>query len=324
MSEGIEEQLDKYLADVHSIEHQALQQLRAAPEIAGDDELAEIFEGHEKETEDHERKVRKRLKARGAKPSRVKDLVGRATGVPFVLFARSQPDTPGKLVAHAYSYEHLELAAYELLERVAHRAGDGETVDMARSIARQERAMAERLAGAFDRAVTASLRALAPDDLDNQLVKYLADAHAIEAQSIQLLEKGADIAGDLDLAHIYEEHLIESHEQQALFERRLRAHRGRRSLLKDAAMRLGALNWGAFFAAQPDTPGKLAGFAFAFEHLEIGAYEQLARVAERADDPETVSATEVILQQERAAARSIEERFDQAIEASLQAKGVAT
>ena len=31
------------------------------------------------------------------------------------------------------------------------------------------------------------------------------------------------------------------------------------SSVKDAALRLGALNWGAFFGAQPDTPAKLAG-----------------------------------------------------------------
>jgi hypothetical protein len=46
-------------------------------------------------------------------------------------------------------------------------------------------------------------------------------------------------------------------------------------------MRLGALNWGGFFAVQPDTRAKLAGFAYAFEHLEIGAYELLRRVAQR-------------------------------------------
>ena len=41
-----------------------------------------------------------------------------------------------------------------------------------------------------------------------------------------------------------------------------------------------------FFAAQPDTPGKLAAFAHAFEFLEIGGYEQLVRVARRANDDE--------------------------------------
>jgi len=43
-------------------------------------------------------------------------------------------------------------------------------------------------------------------------------------------------------------------------------------------LRIGGVNLGAFFGAQPDTPSKLAGFAFGFEHLEIAAYEQLLRV----------------------------------------------
>ena len=58
-----------------------------------------------------------------------------AGGFAFVLFARSQPDTPGKLTAHAFSYEHLELAGYELLRRVAERAGDAETAAVAARIA---------------------------------------------------------------------------------------------------------------------------------------------------------------------------------------------
>ena len=119
----LDEQLDAYLSDAHAIEEQALPQMRAAPDMAGDPQLAEIFREHLAETEEHERRVRERLEARGADPSKVKDLVARAGGVGMVLFARSQPDTPGKLTAHAYSYEHMELAAYELLALVADRAG---------------------------------------------------------------------------------------------------------------------------------------------------------------------------------------------------------
>src|ERR671932_2261131 len=148
----IDEQLIKYLTDAHSIEEQALAQLRAAPDLAGDPQLADAFRAHLVETERHERLVRERLDAHGASPSKLKDAVMAAGGKGFVLFARSQPDTTGKLTAHALSYEHLEYASYELLLRVAQRAGDEETARVARDIREQERAMADRLAASFDRA----------------------------------------------------------------------------------------------------------------------------------------------------------------------------
>ena len=59
----IEEQLTKYLTDAHSLEEQALQQLRLAPRMAGDPELATAFREHLVETERHERLVRERLEA---------------------------------------------------------------------------------------------------------------------------------------------------------------------------------------------------------------------------------------------------------------------
>src|SRR3954470_23793882 len=141
----LDEQLNKYLADAHSIEEQALAQMRTAPDIAGDPSLAAIFREHLTETERHERLTRERLEARGGTPSRFKKLVMEVGGKGFVLFARSQPDTPGKLTAHAYSYEALEQASYELLGRLALRAGDEAAVEMAHDILKDEYAMGERL-----------------------------------------------------------------------------------------------------------------------------------------------------------------------------------
>ncbi len=323
MPENLDEQLTKYLTDLHAIEEQALVQLRRAPDIAGDPALARVFSEHLQETERQEQLVRERLEARGASPSRVKDAVAAASGLPFVLFARSQPDPPGKLTAHAFSYEHLELAGYELLQRIAERAGDTETVELASRIADEERAMAGRLAELFDTAAGASLEAAGDDDLEKRVVKYLADAHAIESQAIQLLERGPKIAGDDELARLYSEHLEETREQQRLVEKRLSALDSSPNRIQDAVMRLGALNWGAFFQAQPDTPAKLAGFAFAFEHLEIAGYELLKNVARRAGDQETVEVAGRILEQERAAAAKLAAAFDRAADASLDAQGVA-
>jgi ferritin-like metal-binding protein YciE len=317
----LDDQLVKYLRDAHSIEEQALQQLRMAPSIAGQDALAGVLEAHEAETERHAQAIRERLDAHGDGPSKVKDTVMRAGGVGFVLFARVQPDTPGKLAAHAFSYEHLEAAAYELLERVAEAAGDLETADVARDILAEERAMAHRLAGLWDETVDASLREVGADDLREQLRMYLADAHAIEAQAEQLLSRGPDLAGDEELARIYASHLEETRGHSQLVDERLDDLGGDPSSLKDLALRAGAINWAAFFQAHPDTPGKLAAFAYAFEHLEIGSYEQLRRVAERAGDPATTSTADRILAEERAAADTLAGAFDRAASASLAAVG---
>lgn len=313
----LEEQLTKYLTDIHSIEQQALAQMKSAPKLAGDEALANAFARHLPETDEHERVIRERLTARDASPAAVKDLAGTLTGKGFVAFAASQPDTPGKLVVHGYSYEHMEEAAYQLLAMLAERLADAETLEAARRIGEQEQNMAERLEGLFDQAVEASLRALGPHDLEEQLDKYLADAHALEEQAVQLLSKGPQLAGDEELANVYREHLEETEGHRHAVEERLDARGAKPSKLKDAVLRVGALNWGAFFAAQPDTPAKLCAFAYAFEHLEIGGYELLSRVAERARDPETAQLAQRILGEERAAAEKLKARFGQALDASL-------
>ncbi|HET8672900.1 MAG TPA: DUF892 family protein [Thermoleophilaceae bacterium] len=312
-----EEQLVKYLTDAHSIEQQAIAQLKMAPKVAGHPKLEQAFKEHLAETEGQEKLIDQRLSAHGESPSKVKDAVMAAGGVGFAMFATLQPDTPGKLTAHSYSYEALEQASYEALINVAEKVGDAETVEVARRIRDQEIAMKNRLADCFDEAVEASLEKKSPDDVGNQLNKYLADAHAIEKQALQLLEKGQGISSDAKLASLFAEHLEETKGHERLVQERLTAREGRTNSLKDAALSLGALNWGGFFAAHPDTPGKLCAFAFAFEHLEIAGYELLKRVAERAADGHTIRMAEQILAQEREAARKVELALDQAVESSL-------
>jgi ferritin-like metal-binding protein YciE len=322
MARDIHEQLTKYLTDAHSIEIQALAQLKHAPDLAGEPHMAAAFREHLPETEGHERRTRELLEARGASPNRLKDMVMHVGGKGFLLFAKVQPDTPGKLLAHAISYEALETASYELLARTADRAGEEDVARQAREVADEERRMMGRLEGCFDAAVDASLRDVSRDDLHEQLLKYLSDAHAIEEQSIALLQRAPAISGDTPLKPLYDEHLVETREHAELVAERLEALSGDTNWLKDAALRLGALNWGGFFSAQPDTPGKLCAFAYAFEHLEIGGYELLKRVADRAGDQATVQMADRILAQERNAAERLGGMFDEAVTAALAAQEV--
>jgi ferritin-like metal-binding protein YciE len=322
MARDIHDQLTKYLTDAHSIEVQALAQLKHAPDLAGEPHLGAAFREHLAETEGHERRSRELLEARGASPNRLKDMVMHVGGKGFLLFAKVQPDTPGKLLAHALSYEALETASYELLARTAERAGEEDVATEARAIADEERRMMGRLEGCFDEAMEASLRELGRDDLHEQLLKYLSDAHAIEEQAIELLERAPSISGDTRLNHLYDEHLAETREHAELVAERLEALSGDTNRLKDAALRLGGLNWTGFFAAQPDTPGKLCAFSYAFEYLEIGGYELLKRVAVRAGDEQTARMADRILAQERNAAERLAGMFDEAVAAALQAQEV--
>jgi ferritin-like metal-binding protein YciE len=321
MPETMDDQLTAYLSDAHSIEEQALAQMRDAPDIAGDDSLQAAFRDHLSETEEHERLIRSLLEGRDAAPSRFKDLVMRLGGKGFVLFARANPDTPGKLLAHALSYEALEEASYALLAAVAREAGEPAVVETAERIQAQEKAMRERLEGCFDAGVDASLAALGDVDPSEQVGTYLADAHAIEEQALKLLERAA-ARDDGSLTAAYRSHLDETRGQAEALEERLDAIGRDPSTLKDALMRMGAVNWAGFFEGHPDTPGKLAGFAYAFEWLEIGGYEQLRRVASRAGDHETERLAERILGEERKAQATLWSLLPEAARLSLEEAGV--
>jgi ferritin-like metal-binding protein YciE len=212
----------------------------------------------------------------------------------------------------------MELAAYELLRRIAERGGDEPVRDLAARIGAQERAMAQRIGERWDAAVEASLREKDAEDVREEVVKYLRDAHALEGQALQLLEAGPEIAEFDELRSVFERHVEQTREHQRLVDERLEELGSAPSRVQAAAMRASALNLGAFFKAQPDTPVKLAGFAYAFEALEAGAYELLARTARRAGDQQTVALAERILGDENAAAEQIAGTWDAAADAALE------
>lgn len=317
MARTLTEHLTHYLSDAYSIEQQALAQLRKAPDIAGESTLAAHLHQHLQETEEQAELLKARLEAHGASPSKLKDAVMALGGKGFILFARVQPDTPGKLAAHAYSYEALEWAAYQMLERMAETAGDPATRDVARTIGAEERTMMERIASSFDEVVDASLEEVANGEMGNHLKAYLADAHALEAQAEKLLARGEDLAGTPEFETIYREQLAASRERSRQIEERLESCDGDTSKVKDLALQAAGLEWSLFFQAQKDTPGKLAAFVYALQHLKIAGYELLRRVAERAGDTATATLASRAAAEERTMAERLAGAFDQAFEASI-------
>jgi ferritin-like metal-binding protein YciE/nucleoside-diphosphate-sugar epimerase len=296
-----EQKLVDQLADAHALGQQAVVQMQRAPRVANGS-LGEIFAAHLSESEGQAQRARGRLEAYGVD---VAGLNGRAGGIGLAVFAAGQADTPSKLIAHAFSYEHLEIAAYELLRRTAEDAGDEATAAMARQSGEEAQCMAARLEASFDLAVDACLNGNGEEALDAQLDRCLADVHAIEKQGLQLLEIGPKATEDEGLQGLFRGHLRESEEHAATLRERLEARGAKPAEASDAVLQVVGMQVGAFFAAQPDTRAKLVSFAIAFEQLEIAAYEQLERLARRAGDSKVAGVAARILAEERAAAEGL-------------------
>jgi ferritin-like metal-binding protein YciE len=162
------------------------------------------------------------------------------------------------------------------------------------------------------------------DDAAGHLDTYLADMHELERQSTRFLEAARGVAQAPPLLAVFEAHLEETLAQRRRLEERIEARGSVSSRPKNAAPGLGGANLAAFLAAQPDPPPKLAGFAFAFEQLEVDGYALLARVAVRAGDEDTVALAEELGREERTAAAAVAGAWDAALAALPTLESVAS
>jgi ferritin-like metal-binding protein YciE len=161
------------------------------------------------------------------------------------------------------------------------------------------------------------------DSLQDQLVTYLTDVHATEQNALTTLRSGADSVDDPELALVFREHLVETEEHERLVKERLQALDAAPSTLKDVTHKGIAAITGAVANAAPDTAGKMAIQAYAFEHLEIASYRMLRQVAERAGDHETVRVADQILAQEREAAEKLSALLERVADHDLRQMGLA-
>ena len=157
-ADTLQDQIVKYLTDVHSLEANAITQLRSGADAVGDfPELAGVLREHLTETEEQEKLVSARLEALGASTSTVKDLAQKGWAAVTGMAANAAPDTTGKIAITAYMFEHLEIASYRSLRAVADREGDTETVALADRILAQEQAAADKVSGLLEQAALISV-----------------------------------------------------------------------------------------------------------------------------------------------------------------------
>jgi len=151
------EQLVKHIDEAYAMEQNVLRMLDGMIETTDDAQLKSELEHHKRETEQHAQKLRARLEAHGESPSMVRQAGGVVAALMKEVIDLARSEKAGRNVRDGYATEHMEIASYQLLERVAERAGDSETASVARQNREQEEQMARKLEQYWDKAADLSL-----------------------------------------------------------------------------------------------------------------------------------------------------------------------
>ena len=146
MTEDLRGQLVKHIDDGIAMEQNVLRMLDSMIETTDDDEIRQRLREHKLQTEQQSDRLMRRLEAHGASPSVVKEAGGIAGALMKSVVDMARGEKAGRNARDGYATEHMEIASYQLLERVAERAGDKETAE----VARQNRGEEEEMAAFFD------------------------------------------------------------------------------------------------------------------------------------------------------------------------------
>jgi ferritin-like metal-binding protein YciE len=155
---SLHDQLVKHIDEAIAMEENVKRMLDGMIQTMDDPQIIDLLEHHKVETEEHSLRLRRRLEAHGASPSMVREaggILGALAKMPLDLV---RGEKAGRNARDAYATEHMEIASYQLLERVAKQAGDEETAEVARQNRADEEAMAKKLDEHWDTFAQQSLR----------------------------------------------------------------------------------------------------------------------------------------------------------------------
>jgi ferritin-like metal-binding protein YciE len=158
VSQELRNQLVKHIDEALAMEQSVLRMLDSMIGNTDDPEIKEQLREHRLDTEKQIDRMHRRLEAHGASPSTVREGVGIVQALMKSVLDVTRSDKAGRNARDAYATEHMEIAAYQLLERIAQRAGDEETAQAARESRAEEEAMAKKIEGNWDRFAELSLQ----------------------------------------------------------------------------------------------------------------------------------------------------------------------
>jgi ferritin-like metal-binding protein YciE len=154
----LEAQLVRHLDEAYAMEQNVARMLDSMIATTDDPELRGALETHKTQTEGHAERIMARLVAHGATPSGVRQVGGVLQALAKVPLDAVRGEKAGRNARDGFAAEHMEIASYELLRRIAAKAGDEETALVAGEIIAEEQEMAETIAASWDKVAELSLR----------------------------------------------------------------------------------------------------------------------------------------------------------------------
>lgn len=145
----------------------------------------------------------------------------------------------------------------------------------------------------------------------DHLLAWLRDAHAAEQQAETML---SNMSGRLEnypeLKARIDQHVEETRRHSELVESCLERLGTSPSMLKDMGTRLMGFGQAISGAFTNDEIAKGLLASYTFEHMEIASYRMLAAAANDIGDSETARVCELILQDEKAMAKWLEDNLE--------------
>jgi ferritin-like metal-binding protein YciE len=155
---ALDEKLVEYIDDAYAMEQNVLRMLDGMIGTTEDPQMKRSLERHKKQTEQQAKRLKERLRDHGASPSAVKEAGGVVGALMKSVVDVARGEKAGRNARDGYATEHMEIASYEMLERVARMAGDKETAAVARQNREEEEAMARSIASKWKKIVELSLK----------------------------------------------------------------------------------------------------------------------------------------------------------------------
>ena len=158
MENDLQSKLVSYIRDAHAMERNVQQMLNSMIVTTGDDTIKKRLEDHKGETQQQIQRLEECLGRHGEEKSTIKDAGAIMGALAKGIQDAARSDKGGKNARDGFVTENMEIAAYELLERLSQRAGDEQTAQVARQNRSEEEAMRDFIASNWDRYLDLDLR----------------------------------------------------------------------------------------------------------------------------------------------------------------------